>query len=208
MSSRMTLLYAFATIVVAAFFIVALSVHADAATSEPPFEVRFPQETSSTEFSATFGARRSGGRRHKGNDLMAPKMTEVYAMADGVVERVAASGTAGRYLVIAHADGWSSTYMHLNNDTPNTDNGSAEWEDTLAIGIEEGTEIHAGQLIGYVGDSGNAEWTGSHTHFELRLNGRAVNPYPILEKAWSRDYLRHVWNLWRIYEKLDLDSMV
>lgn len=159
---------------------------ADAHSDQPPFEIRFPQEVMQTDFGSTFGASRSGGRRHKGNDLMAPKMTEVYAAADGIVTTITVSGNAGRYLIIDHSEGWSTTYMHLNNDTPGTDDGSADWHFTVAPGIEVGTAVTSGQLIGYVGDSGNAEWTGSHTHFELRHDGLAVNPFSILEAAAER----------------------
>jgi hypothetical protein len=77
--------------------------------------------------------------------------------------------------------------MHLNNDLPGTDSGHADWSYTLAPGIAEGAQVEAGQLIGWVGDSGNAEWTGSHTHFELHHNGKAINPYPYLIRAWERD---------------------
>ena len=55
------------------------------AASEPPFVLDFPQDPRSTVFSSTFGASRSGGRRHQGNDLMAPKLTHVYAAAAGTV---------------------------------------------------------------------------------------------------------------------------
>lgn len=202
MPSKRTLSVVIGALLVAAFFIFAVGSRADAATSDPPFEVRFPQEIMATEWSSTFGAGRSGGRRHKGNDLMAPKMTEVYAAADGVVETISDGRTSGRYLTIAHADGWTSTYMHLNNDDPGTDNGNADWSLTLAPGIELGAVVTAGQLIGYVGDSGNAEWTGSHTHFELRVDGRAVNPYEILVSAWERDNSRYLWHLWSLRDRL------
>ena len=62
-------------------------------------------------------------------------------------------------------------YLHLNNDDPGTDNGRADWSLTLVQGLEVGSHVEAGQHIGYVGDSGNAEWTGSHTHFELAHDG-------------------------------------
>ena len=176
------------------------------ASDQPPFEIRFPQEPAMTEFDSTFGAGRSGGRRHKGNDLMAPKMTGDYAIAEGVVETVRESGNAGRYVTIEHTGGWSSSYMHLNNDDPGTDNGRADWALTVGPGIEEGAVVTAGQLIGYVGDSGNAEWTGSHTHFELRIDGRAVNPYDLLYEAYRRDLTRHIWNLWPLTNQLGVDQ--
>ncbi|MGH8911797.1 MAG: S-layer homology domain-containing protein, partial [Acidimicrobiia bacterium] len=67
--------------------------------------------------------------------------------------------------------------IHLNNDSPGTDDGLA-WG--IAPGIERGVAVTAGQLIGWVGDSGNAEWSGSHLHFEIRVEGAAVNSYPSL----------------------------
>ncbi len=74
--------------------------------------------------------------------------------------------------------GW---YIHLNNDTPGTDDGLG-WG--FADGISSGVHVTAGQLIGWVGDSGNAEWTASHLHFELHHPDHgSVNPYPHLREA-------------------------
>ena len=150
-------------------------------------EIRFPQNPYVTDFSSTFGHARSGGRRHKGNDLLAPRMTEVYAAADGVVIHVGTNRLSGRNLRIQHPGKWTSHYVHLNNDTPGTDDGKADWSYTVAPGIAEGTFVEAGQLIGWVGDSGNAEHTTPHTHFELRHAGRAINPYPLLVEAYERE---------------------
>ena len=171
------------TIFVFAVVAVGMILPADAAAG---IELTFPQEVEATHFSNTWGASRSGGRRHRGTDLMAPKMTEVYAAADGVVTRVVKSGRAGRYVVVAHADGWETYYMHLNNDLPGENRGNAPWFLTVAPGIYTGAEVVAGQLIGWVGDSGNAEGGAPHTHFELHRNGRAHNPYPYLKAAWDR----------------------
>ncbi len=150
-------------------------------------EIRFPQDPFVTEFRSTFGHARSGGRRHKGNDLLAPRMTEVYAVADGVVYHVGTNRLSGRNIKIEHIDGWTSHYVHLNNDNPGTDDGRADWSLTVAEGIEEGVEVVAGQLIGWVGDSGNAEHTTPHTHFELRRHGKAINPYHVLVDAYQRE---------------------
>ena len=160
--------------------------HSDAG---PPFEIRFPQETDKTSFSDDWGARRSGGRGHIGTDLMADaKMTEVYAAANGVVVKVNESPRAGRYLIIEHAEGWETYYIHLNNDGVDDDSGEGPWALTLAPGVEEGASVEAGQLIGWGGDSGNAEHNSPHTHFELHFNGRPLNPYPYLEAAFERDH--------------------
>lgn len=175
----------------AATFVMGVGVIAPAlpvrAATEPPFEVVFPQETSKTYFSSTYGAHRSGGRRHMGNDLMAPRMTEVYAFADGIVFHVGRNRLSGRNIKIDHGQGWESYYLHLNNDNPGTDDGEAPWSLTVAPGVEEGRPVKAGQLIGWVGDSGNAESTAPHTHFELRRDGYAMNPYSILSEAFERE---------------------
>lgn len=152
-----------------------------------PFEAKFPQDVEKTSFSNTWGARRSSGRRHKGTDLMAEKLTEVYAIADGVVTRIAETSRPGRYLIIEHAGGWDSYYIHLNDDNPGTDDGRAPWSLTVAPGLEVGSEVSAGELIGFVGDSGNAEGSGAHTHFELLQNGVNINPYHVLLEAFERD---------------------
>ncbi len=152
----------------------------------PTFPVYFPQDPHVTTFSNDYGAPRHGARRHIGIDLMAPKMTPVYAFADGEVLKVASSIRAGRYLIIGHADGWETYYIHLNNDSPGTDDGMADWTLTVAPGVSTGAAIKGGQLIGWVGDSGNAESTMPHTHFELHHRGRPVNPHPILAAARDR----------------------
>lgn len=146
----------------------------------------FPQDAEVTHFDDTWGHARSGGRRHKGSDLMAPKLTPVYSVADGVVSIMRKSGLAGYWIGIEHAGGVESWYMHLNNDDPGTDNGRASLDQVYAPGIEVGSFVSAGQLIGYVGDSGNAERSGSHTHFELRVDGQAIDPYPLLVEAHQR----------------------
>jgi murein DD-endopeptidase MepM/ murein hydrolase activator NlpD len=158
-----------------------LALPARASTSD--LELTFPQDVAVTEFTSSWGASRSGGRSHQGNDLMAPKMTPVYAAATGVVSRIDEGSMPGRWLTIDHAGGWQTLYMHLNNDTPGTDDGRAPWSETIYPGLAEGMTVLAGTLIGWVGDSGNAEWTGSHTHFELHRDGRAVDPHPQLSVA-------------------------
>ncbi len=148
----------------------------------------FPQPYTHTGFSNTWGAARPGGRRHRGTDLMGRKGDPVLAVADGIVEKITTGGPrSGFYLVIRHPGGWKSWYMHLNNDTEGTDDGDGGlWEVAIADGLQVGDPVRAGQVVAYVGDSGNAEGTSPHTHFELHYRGKAVNPYPYLKAAWDR----------------------
>ena len=169
---------------------------AQAYPTQPPFEISFPQETAKTSFHNDWGDRRLG-HRHRGNDLMATeKMTEVYAIADGVVAKINERSRPGRYISIEHADGWESLYIHLNDDNLGTDDGVADWSLTLAPGIEEGSSVEAGQLIAWAGDSGNAEGAKPHTHFELSYDGQEVNPYYALEDAYTRDHQTFLFKQW------------
>ncbi len=179
-----------------------------AASPIPPFPLRFPQETQVTQFTSTFGARRSGGRRHEGNDLMAPKLTQVFAAAAGTITVVGTSHLAGRYIEIDHGGGWTTRYIHLNNDNPGTDDGEASWSLTVAPGLVEGSRVEAGQLIAWVGDSGNAEGTGSHTHFELAYEGRAIDPFPYLQDAYRRDAGMFAIDLWELARESDIYTMI
>ena len=124
------------------------------------------------EVLSTFGAERDGGERdHKGVDLLAPRLTPVLAVRDGVVTRVNQPSVS---VFIGHDDGWSSWYLHLNNDTYLTDDGLGGG---VVPGLEVGDRVWAGQVIGWVGDSGNAEPTPPHLHFELHTPwGEAIDP--------------------------------
>lgn len=135
-------------------------------------------------YSDTFGHSRSGGRQHEGQDLLGTKLQEIVAAADGRVTYLATGSLSGHMLEIAGDDGWLQSYLHLNNDTPGTDDGAATRADTFGPGIEEGARVTAGQLLGYLGDSGNAEGTTPHLHFELEdPTGSKVNPYASLQAA-------------------------
>jgi hypothetical protein len=87
--------------------------------------------------------------------------------------------------------------MHLNNDDPGTDNGSADWDLTVVPDLIEGSYVVAGQHVAWVGDSGNAESSGSHTHFELAYQGSELDPYSYLKDAYQRDLSRYLDDLWQ-----------
>ena len=109
-------------------------------------------------------------------------MVPVVAVADGTVGWMHnTQGVKCCAMALNHDDGWASWSIHLNNDTPGTDDGQG-WG--FAPGITTGVHVVAGQLIGYVGDSGNAENSSPHVHFELHQpDGTKINPYPHLRAA-------------------------
>jgi peptidoglycan LD-endopeptidase LytH len=153
------------------------------ASRRPSFDLIFPQDPLKTYFDPTFGAAKPDGRIHMGIDLMAPKHSPVYAVANGIISKIGESPRAGRYMVIDHADRWQSWYLHLNDDNPGSRRGRASWGLTVTEGLDEGSRVAAGHHVGFVGDSGNAKGGMSHTHFELHTGSRIVNPYHLLVAA-------------------------
>jgi murein DD-endopeptidase MepM/ murein hydrolase activator NlpD len=145
-------------------------------------DLTFPVD-GEVSFTDTFGAPRSGGRTHQGIDLMGAKMTPLVAAADGTVTalRHDSTGLSGNSLTITDADGWKYVYIHINNDTPGTDDGTNLFKYAFVAGLAKGSKVTAGQRIAYMGDSGNAEDAGSHLHFELHQpDGTVLNPYQSL----------------------------
>lgn len=147
-----------------------------------------------TSYTDTFLSCRSGcARKHMGQDLMGPKMSPLVAACDGTVVSLKRETTVGQgnYLVIAcdhgAGSGWSAFYLHVNNDTPGTDDGKGTKSWSFPTGIALGVRVLAGQLVAWRGDSGNAESTGPHLHFELRKgsgwSGIVYNAYPSLQAA-------------------------
>lgn len=151
-----------------------------------PNQIIFPVD-GDNHYSDTFDACRGTNcsRQHSATDIMAAKGVPVLAAAAGTVKWI---GSTCCLLRISHGDGWDTQYIHLNNDTQRvdgsfTDDGQA-WG--IAPGIEVGAYVEAGQVIGWVGDSGNAEHTGSHLHFEIWQGDSRINPYPYLLAAEER----------------------
>ncbi len=152
-------------------------------------------------FSDSFYSPRSGGSIHHATDIMSPKMTPILAPRGGEIAAVNWSHNAENIdytrcctLALDYDDGWESWFIHMNNDTPGTDDargslgpivdGQVNPAWGIAPGIVPGVHVEAGQLLGWVGDSGNAENTGSHLHFELMdPYGVRVNPFQALKDA-------------------------
>jgi len=129
---------------------------------------------------------RGGGTRlHMGNDVIAAKMTPLVAAVDGVISFVARPQASWGYEIeIQGDDGYFYDYLHMNNDNPGTDDGQGGEAQAYVAGAFRGARVTKGQLIGWVGDSGNAEDTVSHLHFEIHDPSRvAFDPFPSLYAA-------------------------
>jgi len=174
-------------IVLLAVATTALLIPATATATDDGFRfVYFPHEDVGSHFSNDWGDPRSGGRSHQGNDIFGDKHTDVVAVADGFITAMDRSPRSGYYVRIEHQDGWETWYMHLNNDSSGTDDGDGGVNGAFPEDLEVGMFVAAGTVIGYVGDSGNAEASSAHTHFELHTGRRVINPYPYLADAYAR----------------------
>lgn len=115
-----------------------------------------------------------GGRRaHSGIDLAAPTGTPVYATADGVISRADWYSSYGLYISVEHGASMQTRYAHLSR-----------------LAVAAGDTVKKGDLIGYVGSTGRS--TGPHLHYEVRVDGLAVNPIPYMveseaQLAYARD---------------------
>lgn len=129
--------------------------------------------------------RGDGTRKHAGNDIIAEKMTPLVAVTDGFISFIAIPQVSWGYsITLRDAAGYSYRYIHLNNDTPGTDDGAGGESRAYAPGVDRGVTVKRGQLLGYVGDSGNAENTVPHLHFEIETpSGANINPYDSLFAA-------------------------
>jgi hypothetical protein len=148
-------------------------------------EIRFPVD-GVAHFKDDFADPRGGGsRQHLGIDIISEKMIPVVSAVDGVVSYIVSPEASWGYsLSIIDADGYQYKYLHLNNDTPGTDDGRGGEANAYAPGIARDIPVHKGELIGWVGDSGNAEAVGAHLHFEIWSPMRsAVDPYESLVLA-------------------------
>ena len=108
---------------------------------------------------------------HKGIDLAAPTGTPIYATADGTVERANYFGSYGNYIQIGHGNAIETRFAHLSR-----------------IIVSDGQQVRKGDLIGYVGSTGRS--TGPHLHYEVRIDGRAVDPRPFMVETEAQEAFR------------------
>jgi murein DD-endopeptidase MepM/ murein hydrolase activator NlpD len=133
------------------------------------FPVRGPHGTRGPV--GEFGAPRNGGRVHKGFDVTARCGTPLAAATTGtVVKRAYDQRLDGNYVVIRGL-GERRKYWYAHMLHPSS--------------FQRGELVHVGQIVGFVGKTGNARTVGCHLHFEIHVNGRPVNPKPYL-RAWDR----------------------
>ena len=123
--------------------------------------------------SSGFGPRRHPilgyNRMHRGVDFAAPTGTPIYAAGDGVLVMAGRNGSYGNYIEIRHNSEFNTAYAHLSR---------------LAKGIERGSRVRQGQVIGYVGSTGRS--TGPHLHYEVKQNGKQINPMSITPQTAVR----------------------
>lgn len=106
-------------------------------------------------------------KRHNGVDLAAPTGTPVYATADGIVGRADWFSSYGLYISIDHGADLETRYAHMSK-----------------LAVTAGDTVRKGDVIGYVGSTGRS--TGPHLHYEVRVDGVAVNPIPYMVESQAQ----------------------
>jgi murein DD-endopeptidase MepM/ murein hydrolase activator NlpD len=136
----------------------------DSGKSAKKFLVRKP--LSDGIMRSNFGVRRHPilgyMKMHTGVDWAAPLGTPIFASGNGVIDRIGWESGYGKYIKIRHTNGYETAYGHMT---------------AFARGMEEGTRVRQGQIIGFVGSTGLS--TGAHLHYEILVNGRFVDPMRI-----------------------------
>lgn len=164
---------------------------------EPPadlvIDLTFPADPAG-RYSDDYTQPRSSGRTHCGTDILGRKHSALYAAVGGVIEFMPTAKPSYGYMIALRGDdGRKYSYVHLNDDTPGTDDDAAGPEHAYAPGLVKGSKVARGQLLGFMGDSGNTKGT-PHLHFEIhdaRYETAAcqtgginrINPYASLEAA-------------------------
>lgn len=113
----------------------------------------------------TWGAARSEGRSHQGQDIFAAKGTPVYSATEGYVTRVGQNRLGGNVVFVVGRGGRGYYYAHL---------------DSFAEGVSSGDYVTPETVLGYVGTTGNASGTPPHLHFGIYGTGGAIDPLPLL----------------------------
>lgn len=141
------------------------------AAAKPQVSIPSRMPLQDTRLTSDYGMRTHPvlGRRmgHKGVDLAAPTGTPIYATADGMVSRAGPFSSYGNYVAIEHGSRIQTRYAHMSR-----------------IAVSEGSRVRKGDIIGYVGSTGRS--TGPHLHYEVRIDGAAVNPVPYMVESQAQ----------------------
>ncbi len=142
-----------------------------AAVERLPFPVALPipvDGVRGSELSNSFDAPRSGGRRHRAIDIFAPRNTPVRATTPGWVSSRAVRGLGGRTISVVGPGGYRHYYAHLE----------------VWAGFDQGDLVEAGDILGYVGNSGNARGGPTHLHYAIYdRDDEPIDPYPLLRRG-------------------------
>ena len=131
----------------------------------------FPVFGSGATFTSEYGAPRAGTGWHQGNDIFAPIGVPVLAVADGVLSKVGVNTLGGNRLWLTDDLGNAYYYAHMSG---------------YAAHVADGIRVRGGEIIGFVGNTGQAITTPPHLHFEIHPgDGASIDPYPYL-LAWKR----------------------
>ncbi|MEJ2803098.1 M23 family metallopeptidase [Comamonadaceae bacterium PP-2] len=134
--------------------------------SEAPVRVAVPVEgVGRRGLADTWGAARSEGRTHQGIDIFARRGTPVIAATEGLVARIGENRLGGTVVWVYGPGRQRHYYAHL---------------DRVAETLETGDRVAVGDVLGYVGNTGNARGTPPHLHYGIYAMGGAINPYPLL----------------------------
>jgi murein DD-endopeptidase MepM/ murein hydrolase activator NlpD len=142
---------------------------AELLAADPPPALPVPVEgVAPADLADTWGDPRSGGARdHQGIDIFARRRTPVRSTTPGVVARRGENPLGGRTVTVLGPAGWRHYYAHLQG----------------YAGHSEGDRVAAGEVIGFVGTSGNAPQDSPHLHYGIYTSSGPINPYPLLSRG-------------------------
>lgn len=135
-------------------------------TEEPHSRIRMPvDDVAKRAVTDTWGAPRSGGRTHEGQDIFAPKGTKVLSATNGYIYKIGENNLGGQTVSVISSGGRVYYYAHL---------------DAYAPGLKVGDPVTSRTLLGFVGTTGNAQGTPPHLHFGVYTFDGAINPLPLI----------------------------
>ena len=137
-------------------------------SQDPHSKIKMPvQDVAKRGIADTWGAPRSGGRTHEGQDIFAPKGTKVLSATNGYIYKIGENNLGGQTVSVISSGGRIYYYAHL---------------DSYAPGIKVGDPVNTRSVLGFVGTTGNAQGTPPHLHFGIYTFGlgNAINPLPMI----------------------------